>query len=213
MYRKFPKYSDTQKICCNHSKIWTMWLYHKSNECKRCRRNGKQRRPRSDCSSRSSLIWVYTVCPGISVRKLGIITATYILKAIKFESIHACSLWSTNIFFSIKPTVLKTLWDPLVNQHWTRNIFTLCHRCCGLNVTKVKKVLIYIIRATSWQNQQNGMCNQQRLRSAWASAQSDLSLHCHSKDSDQTGRMSRLIWIFAGRTNHFVGFFIRGSNI
>ena len=26
---KFPKYSDTQKICCNHSKIWTMWLYHR----------------------------------------------------------------------------------------------------------------------------------------------------------------------------------------
>ena len=26
MYRKFPKYSDTQKICCNHSKMWTMWL-------------------------------------------------------------------------------------------------------------------------------------------------------------------------------------------
>ena len=28
-YRKFPKYSDTQKICCNHSKIWTLWLYHR----------------------------------------------------------------------------------------------------------------------------------------------------------------------------------------
>ena len=28
-YRKFPKYFDTQKICCNHSKIWTMWLYHR----------------------------------------------------------------------------------------------------------------------------------------------------------------------------------------
>ena len=27
-YCKFPKYLDTQKICCNHSKIWTMWLYH-----------------------------------------------------------------------------------------------------------------------------------------------------------------------------------------
>ena len=26
-YRKFPKYSDTQKIRCNHSKIWTMWLF------------------------------------------------------------------------------------------------------------------------------------------------------------------------------------------
>ena len=28
-YRKFPKYSDTQNICCNHSKIWSMWLYHR----------------------------------------------------------------------------------------------------------------------------------------------------------------------------------------
>ena len=28
IYRKFPKYSDTQIICCNHFKIWTMWLYH-----------------------------------------------------------------------------------------------------------------------------------------------------------------------------------------
>ena len=29
IYRKFPKYSDTQKICCNHSKIWIMWLYNR----------------------------------------------------------------------------------------------------------------------------------------------------------------------------------------
>ena len=29
VYRKFPKYSDTQTICCNHSKIWTMWFYHR----------------------------------------------------------------------------------------------------------------------------------------------------------------------------------------
>ena len=28
-YRKFPKYSDTQTICCNHSKIWTKWLNHR----------------------------------------------------------------------------------------------------------------------------------------------------------------------------------------
>ena len=32
--------------------------------------------------------------------------------------------------------------------------------------------------AASWQNQQNGMCAQRRLRSAWASAQSDQSLRC-----------------------------------
>ena len=35
----------------------------------------------------------------------------------------------------------------------------------------------------------------------------DLSfLHADSKDSDQTGQMPRLIWVFAGHTCHFVGF-------
>ena len=73
--------------------------------------------------------------------------------------------------------------------------------------------------AASWQNQQNGMCAQRRLRPAWASVQSDQSslcaqwvakdpsfLHADSEDSDQTGRMPRLIWVFAGGTCHFVGF-------
>ena len=31
----------------------------------------------------------------------------------------------------------------------------------------------------------------------------------HCEDSDQTGRMSRLIWVFVGRTYHFVGFVMR----
>ena len=66
------------------------------------------------------------------------------------------------------------------------------------------------------------MCSQRRLRSAWASAQSDqsslsawrklgsLASHwAHSEDSDQTGRMPRLIWVFAGRTCHFVGVVMR----
>ena len=70
-----------------------------------------------------------------------------------------------------------------------------------------------------WQNQQNYMCAQRSLRSAWASAQSDQSSlsawrsigslatqWAHSEDSDQTGRMPRLIWVFAGRTGHLVGF-------
>ena len=81
---------------------------------------------------------------------------------------------------------------------------------------------VNIIWAASWQNQQNGMCTQWRLRSAWASAQSDQSslcaqwvakdpslLHADSEDSDQAGRMPRLIWVFAGRTCHFVGFVMR----
>ena len=28
-YRNDPKFSDPQNICCNHSKVWTMWLYHR----------------------------------------------------------------------------------------------------------------------------------------------------------------------------------------
>ena len=70
---------------------------------------------------------------------------------------------------------------------------------------------------------------QRKLRSAWASAQSDQSLRCALRTkaffmrtaktlirlggcagwSDQTGRMPRQIWVFAGRTCHFVGFVMR----
>ena len=34
-------------------------------------------------------------------------------------------------------------------------------------------------------------------------------LHVDSEDSDQTGRMHRLICVFAGRSGHFVGFVMR----
>ena len=66
---------------------------------------------------------------------------------------------------------------------------------------------------------------QRRLRSAWASAQTDQSslcaqwvakdsifLHADSKHSDQTGQMPRLIRVFAGRTCHFVTFVMRWHN-
>ena len=76
--------------------------------------------------------------------------------------------------------------------------------------------------AAAWQNQQYGLWAPLNLRSAWASAQSDQSSQCtqwvakdprfpqaDSKDSDQTGQMPRLIWVFTGRTDHFVGFVVR----
>ena len=74
-YHKCPKYSGTQTICCNHSKIWTMWLYLRvmsPNDA-----DGMANSVDPDQTSRSSLIWVCTVCPGISVWKLKIITAGY----------------------------------------------------------------------------------------------------------------------------------------
>ena len=69
--------------------------------------------------------------------------------------------------------------------------------------------------ACAWQKQQNDPCAQQKLRSACASAQFDQSLYCphevathwvHSKDSEQTGWMHRLIWVFVGCICHFVCF-------
>ena len=64
-----------------------------------------------------------------------------------------------------------------------------------------------ITKPTKW------VCAQPRLRSAWASAQSDQEFslsawrnhgslathHAHSEGSDQTGWMLRLIWVVAGR--------------
>ena len=80
--------------------------------------------------------------------------------------------------------------------------------------------------AASWQNQQKRLCAQRRLRSAWASAQSDQSSLCSqcvakdpsflqadSEDSDQTGWMPRLIWVFAGRTAILLVSSRCGSNV
>ena len=77
--------------------------------------------------------------------------------------------------------------------------------------------------AASWWNQQND-CAPSEDRSARASAQSDQSLlcaqwvakdpsflHADSEDSDQTGWMPRLIWVFAGRTCHLLVLWCCGS--
>ena len=40
-----------------------------------------------------------------------------------------------------------------------------------------------LLEPPSWQNQQNDLCTQRRLRSAWASAQSDQSLRCLHEES------------------------------
>ena len=72
--------------------------------------------------------------------------------------------------------------------------------------------------ATSWQNQQNVMCAQQRLRSAWASAQSDESLRCPHEEAwvlSYQLSIQRRLWTdwpdaqsSLGHSN-FVGFFVR----
>ena len=65
------------------------------------------------------------------------------------------------------------------------------------------------------------VCTQPRLRSDWASESSmsawrklgSLATHwVHSEDSDQTGQMPRLIWVFAGRTLTLLVLSCRSSN-
>ena len=42
--------------------------------------------------------------------------------------------------------------------------------------------------------------------SAWRNIGSSATHWIHCEDSDQTGWVPRLIWVFAGRTCHFIGF-------
>ena len=78
------------------------------------------------------------------------------------------------------------------------------------------------ILATAWQSQQNDMRTVKTqislgIHAVWSefslsvwSKLGTLATHWpDSEDSDQTGGMLRLIWVFAGRTNHFVGFVMR----
>ena len=163
--------------------------YPLSAQSKSCRWNGRQCRPWSDCSSRSSLIWVCTVCQDLSVWKLRTITVhmTLVLWPLLSNSIQ----W----FYSY------------CSQGGSKNLSTIvpCNQeFCNKQDTKW---------AASWQNQQNGMCAQRRQislgifpvwsessLSTWRKLWSLATHWAHNKDSDQTGRMPRLIWVFAGRT-------------
>ena len=68
----------------------------------------------------------------------------------------------------------------------------------------------------AWQNLQNDLCVQRRMISlgispVWSESSLDAQCkdpmfpHADSEGSDQTGRMPRLIWVFAGRNGHSVG--------
>ena len=78
------------------------------------------------------------------------------------------------------------------------------------------------IWAASWQNQQNDFAPSEdrdqpghppsliRVFTVRSVGSRGLNVSLGGQEySDQTGRMPRLIWVFAGRTNHFVGFVIR----
>ena len=109
----------------------------------------------------SSLVWNYTVCPGLFVRKLRI-------------------------------TMLSNKWLQQKNEppHDKTNKMTV----------RPAKTRISLGIRPVWST--SSLCTQ------WA-AKGRSFLQADSKDSDQTGWMPRLIWVFAGCTCHFAGFVMR----
>ena len=82
-----------------------------------------------------------------------------------------------------------------------------CYQNCNL-----------VIWAATWQSQQTECApirpvwSESSLCAQWV-AKDPSFLHADSEDSDQTGRMPRLIWVFAGRTVTLLVLSCRGSII
>ena len=113
--------------------------------------------------------------------------------------------------------------EPLKRGHTSRqpastttsSLFLKCQHLAGQNKTNTK-MSRDMTKPTMW------LCAKRRLRPALASASSlsacrklgSLATHwMHSEDSDLTGRMPRLIWVFSGRTLILLVLLCRGSNV
>ena len=112
---------------------------------------------------------------------------------LNLRSRYFCVFWSQETFSTITNCVL--MFSPQSKHKW----------------------------AATWQNQQNECAPQISLgiRRVWSESSlsarrnlRSLATHwVHSEDSDQTGRMPRLIWVFAGRTLILLALSCRGSNL
>ena len=85
---------------------------------KRWRWNGKQCRSWSDCSLWSCLIWVFTVCPDMSIQKLRIIT---ILFTFNF-SLLCCFPWLAPIQWFLLLHESAVWFAVYENMVWCQNI-------------------------------------------------------------------------------------------
>ena len=191
------------------------------------------------------MIWVWTVCPGLSVRKFKIITVCFDefssqekgdkkIRAISVRLSPQCrgykgtlrnekllsllvpiggsggwGMWG-GLGVSIRTNNVKTWWDQNTVKYFIGKIaFTAC--CTVANsmsnaYQNLKKMSHDMTKPTKW------VCAQRRLRSAWASAQSNQSLLCaqwiakdprflHADSEDwQRAAPPSLIWVFAGCT-------------
>ena len=99
------------------------------------------------------------------------------------------------------PLVMNHLWEEAVFDEVTK-LSCLMTKPNRITVRPVKTQISLGIRPV-W--------SESLLCAQWV-AKDPSFLHADSEDSDQTGRMSRLIWVFAGHICHFVGFVMRWFN-
>ena len=108
--RHSDTHSDTQKICCNPPKVQLKWLYHRVMHPKDA--DGLANSVDPD-QTRSSLIWVCTVCPDLSVRKL---------RKIKL---------STKVAYRNDPKFPdRQVWANISDPDQTAQIYTVCNSVC-----------------------------------------------------------------------------------
>ena len=84
---------------------------------------------------------------------------------------------------------------------WMLTYFELPHDKTNTTTVRPAKTQISLSLRPVW--------SESSLSAQWV-AKDPSFLHADSEDSDQTGWMPRLIWVFAGRTCHFFFFFFFG---
>ena len=90
-YRKTPKNSDTRKFVVITLKVEQCGIMRPKDA------EGIAKSVDPDQTVPSSMIWVCTVCPGLSVRKLRIISGSFIT-----NNFNACDILNTFLNFRIK---------------------------------------------------------------------------------------------------------------
>ena len=168
-----------------HCKLW--WITHKLSKARRVLHIDKIHK-----NDNSSLI-----IPTLSSKSYFIVHFRIRWKENSSE-IHAHGIYRSVKLF-LQPIKLREI--SIMMRSWNYD------RICSGNLKPTNNNK----RAASWQNQQNNLCalsDQSSLCAQWV-AEDPMFLHADSEDFDQTGRMPRLIWVFAARTCHLVGFMMR----
>ena len=103
--------------------------------------------------------------------------------------------------------------EEILHSHLSSTSFHHCNQlqCISLPVRRL------MTKPTKWHMRPAKTQLSLGIRPVWSESSlfawrkfGSLATHwVHSEDSDQTGRMPRLIWVFAGRTCHFAGFVTR----